>query len=231
VCLALSPVPGFAAGINLAWDNCGREGQPDMAASCVETPVPYVLVGSVVPPPGLTSVVGFQAILDIQVEGDALPSWWEMGQGCRSGKMSALWDFTSGPYSCTDLWEGQGVIAMMYYDRDPRGNRARISIIAAVPTTMARAMNPGTEYYLFKLVIQKSGTMSCAGCRTPACIQLSEVRIVQPDPMPDKFVRERADFNHATWQGGIGSPDSDLSACRADAVQNRTWGQIKNAWR
>lgn len=220
-----------AAGANLSWDDCGRAGKTDLAASCVETPVPYVLVGSVVPPPGMVQVVGFQAIIDIQTEGEALPSWWEMGQGCRSGKLTSTWDFTSGPYACSDLWEGQALGGMLYVEGEPGRNRARLKLIAAVQMSYARSMNPGTEYYLFKIQIQKSGTNACAGCRTPACIQLTEVRLTQQEPLDDAFIRERADLNHVTWQGGISSPDGDLPACRADAVQNRTWGQIKSIYR
>lgn len=226
------PGASRAAGVNLAWDDCGREGKADLAASCLETPVPYTLVGSVIPPPGLAQIVGFQAILDIQVEGESLPSWWEMGQGCRAGKINADWNFTSGPFFCTDLWQGQALGGMQYLERDPRGNRATISLIAAVTMDKARSMNPGTEYYLFKLLIDKGGTMGCQGCKTPACIQLTEVRLTQADArVPDAYVRERADQNSVTWQGGISSPDSDVPSCRADAVQNKTWGQIKNFWR
>lgn len=240
VVLALWPAVAVAAGINLAWDDCGRAGKQDLAASCVETPIPYVLVGSVVPPPGLTRVNGFQAYIDVQMEGTTLPSWWEMGTGCRSGKISASFDFTSGPYTCSQVWEKVPIGGMHYAERtmyagsvlgSPAGNRAYIQIIAAVEEQFERAVTPGTEYYLFKLSIIKSGTLSCTGCKTPACIQLSMVRLTQPEPLDDAFITERADMNAATWQGGIGSPDSDLPSCRADAVQNRSWGQVKNLYR
>jgi len=238
--LALTAPPVGAAGINLAWDDCGRAGKADLAASCLETPVPYVLVGSVVPPPGLVKVNGFQAYIDVQVEGSTLPSWWQMGTGCRSGKIVASFDFTSGPYSCTPLWESVGMGGMLYeegmgYDGNvmgtPAGNRAYIRVIAAVPEQFQHQLSPGTEYYLFKLSIIKSGTMACTGCKTPACIQLTEVRLTQPEPLDDVFIRDRADMNSATWQGGISSPDSDLPSCRTDAVQNRSWGQVKSLYR
>lgn len=238
--IVMAAPPAQAAGINLAWDDCGRAGKADLAASCLETPIPYVLVGSVVPPPGLTRVNGFQAYIDVQFEGSTMPSWWEMGTGCRAGKISATFDFNSGPYSCSQIWETVPTGGMLYEEGrmyggvvlgSPAGNRAYIRVIAAVAEQYERSMSPGTEYYLFKLSILKSGTLSCSGCKTPACIQLSMVRLTQPEPLDDAFVTERADMNSATWQGGIGSPDSDLPSCRADAVQNRSWGQVKNLYR
>jgi hypothetical protein len=163
-----------------------------------------------------------------------------MGTGCRSGKISASFDFNSGPYTCSQMWSTVPVGAMRYTERmmyggnvfgSPAGNRAYIQIIAAVAEEHQRSLTPGTEYYLFKISIIKSGTVSCAGCKTPACIQLSEVRLTQPEPLNDAFIRERADMNNVTWQGGISSPDSDVPSCRADAIQNRSWGQVKNLYR
>jgi hypothetical protein len=147
--LLLALVPGSAPteGINVSWDDWGRAGKADLAASCVETPVPYVLVGSVVPPGGLVKVNGFQAYLDVQVEGSSLPSWWEMGEGCRKGKISASFDSTSGPFSCEQPWGMVAIGAMLYEDRmmygglangTPAGNRAHFRVIGAVSDQFAR---------------------------------------------------------------------------------------------
>jgi hypothetical protein len=106
-----------------------------------------------------------------------------------------------------------------------------ISGSSAPSPTSSRALTAGTEYYLFKISIIKSGTIACQGCRTPACIQLSLVRLTQPEPLDDAFITERADMNSVTWQGGISSPDDDLPSCRADAVQNRSWGQVESLYR
>lgn len=230
--ITLSASTAHAAGVNLAWNDCGTAGVQNMTSPCTGSfGEPYVLIGSVVPPGGLGQVIGFTAILDIQVEGQSLPPWWELGEGCRRGMMVPTFDFSSGPFSCEQPWSPQGVVALSYLERDPSSNRAWIRMLGAVPKGDAFSVSPGSEYYLFRIALLRKNTSACEGCETPACIALTQVRLEQPAPLDDAYVTDPAHRSAVMWQGGVTTPDSDLGFCRADAFQSRTWGQVKSLYR
>ena len=228
----LLAAPAHASGINLSWDDCGRSGARNKEFACAtDAGLPHVLVASVVPPAGLSRFIGAEAMLDIQFEGESYPAWWELGQGCRAGKLTSSFDFTTGPYSCEDFFRGNGYGGMQLNEQRSRRNRATIKVGVGVAPEREGSLNAGREYYLFKLVILNGGTGACGDCKRPACIQLTSVLLVQPALVGNYLVTDRQDMNVAMWQGGISSPDSDLNECRADAVKNQTWGQIKNLYR
>lgn len=224
--------PARATGINLSWDDCGRAGSVNREFACqTEAGIPHLLIASVVPPAGITRFIGAEALIDIQFEGQNFPAWWELWEGCRAGRISSNFDFTAGPFTCEDFWRGHALGGMQFYEQRPVRNRAVIKVAVAVAPDQEGALGAGREYYLFKLAILNTGTFTCTDCKRPACIQLTSVKLVQPAGMGDYEIKDRQDLNVATWQGGISNPDGDMSGCRADAVQNKTWGQIKSLYR
>jgi uncharacterized membrane protein len=98
-------------------------------------------------------------------------------------------------------------------------NRARVLITGAVPSYSPIALSAGTEYYCFKLVLGSTktvGTGACAGCSTPVCLVLSEIKAVQSDNSQETLTAP-VTANVLTWQSATGCASATKS----------TWGQIR----
>lgn len=229
LCLSLGAGTTMAAGVNLSWDDCGANGVKNKTQPCSSELGANILVASVVPERGASQLVGFEALVDVQVQANTLPDWWEVGVGCRANRLTADFSFVSGPYSCRDLWEGQAAGGVIVYEQEPGNGRSYFKVVGAVANAIA--LSPGDEYYLFKLNLLNLGTSACDGCSVPACIQLTNVLLVQPAGVGDHLLDDYAFRNVVNWQGGLVTADSDLGNCRADAVQNRSWGQVKSLYR
>lgn len=107
--LLLAPALTSAATLNLAWNDCGAAGAVNKTFACSTNSGVDIIVGSVVAPSGIDSLVGIRATLDVWTSPDsaatALSDWWQCGAGgCRSACITANFGFTSGPYTCIDPW-------------------------------------------------------------------------------------------------------------------------------
>ena len=73
-----------------------------------------------------------------------LPEWWKFGNGfCRgSAGLAANFDFTYGPTSCTDPWEGQAVGGQTYDVAYGGPNLARLRVIAAMASGLEHPVDP-----------------------------------------------------------------------------------------
>jgi hypothetical protein len=223
-----------AGGINLGWDDCG--GQPpslNKTFACDTNAGFNTLVGSFNAPCCVTQMSANEVVIDVQTPGVTLTPWWAMRTGqCRASvSLSGNWDFSAGPFTCVDYWQG-GAIGALSMD-SPIGNRARIKGVFALPSGDPRITGilEGTEVYSFKLNIghqKTTGLGACAGCATGACIVLQSIKINQPVGTPGggKYLGNPAHRAYALWQGGIGG---DCYA--ATPVQNVTWGKIKAQYR
>jgi len=189
------------------------------------------LVASFVAPGSLTALRAAQALLSIQSNGATLPAWWGMRTGfCRSSSsllMNA--NFTSGPFTCFDYWQGFAIGAPNL--RTPVGNRTLIDVIAALPVeaTNIAPIPEGTEVYAFKLTIDNrrtTGLGSCAGCGTGVCIAVNSMKFIQVAPLGDIVLTSPATRAHATWQGG-----TEIDCYLATPVRDMTWGRIKTLYR
>src|SRR5438876_8777363 len=96
--LLACPHGARAAGINLSWNDCGTSGASDKTFACTSNTGNAVAIGSFVAPSGINALLGVTATLDIWSSpdsvGTAIPDWWQLGPGgCRSGSLSASFDF------------------------------------------------------------------------------------------------------------------------------------------
>jgi hypothetical protein len=237
-CTLLALTAGFAyagaGGLNLGWLDCG--GAPpslDRVFACNTNSGLNTLVGSFVAPSCVNAMSANEIVMDVQTPGVALTPWWGMRTGqCRAGaSLAGNFDFTGGPFTCYDYWQG-GAIGAIQEDA-PIGNRVRIKGVFALPSGDARVgpIAEGTEVYSFKANInnaKSSGLGACAGCQLGACIVLNSIKLNQPveEPCGGKFVSAPASRNFATWQGGIGG---DCYA--ATPAKNTTWGSVKALYR
>jgi hypothetical protein len=238
-CTLLALTAGFAhagaGGLNLGWNDCG--GTPatlDRVFACnTNTGVLNALYGSFLAPSCVNAMSANEIVMDVQTPGATLTPWWGMRTGsCRaSSSLGGNFDFTAGPVTCYDYWQG-GAIGAIQED-PPVGNRVRIKGVFALPAGDARitGIAEGTEVYSFKANInnaKSTGLGACAGCQLGACIVLNSIKINQPvsEPCGGKFVSAPAVRNFATWQGGIGG-----DCLAATPARNTTWGSVKALYR
>lgn len=234
--LLLTPsVTRASAGVNFAWDNCLPEGGlSSKTFACNTNSGAKSMWGSFVLAANSPHFVGIEAIIDVQTDSDSLPSWWQLYNSgtCRSTALSSSTDFTSAPDSlCSDPWSGQGsggITGYHTYWTDPQvpsgnANAAQIKLAYAFPSTSPESLTAGVEYYAFKLMLsatKSTGTGSCAGCSTPACITFSELKVTQLDgTLEDLTVPITS--NVVLWQTS--------TPCSAPSLPLRTtWGQIRS---
>src|SRR5437762_1656777 len=104
------------ATINLAWDDCGAAGTDTKRFACDgNTGTPFSLIGSFIPSAQLNGVVAADATI-LVIPSNTFPDWWKFGSAeCRGAMgLTSSFDFTFGPFTCTDPWSGQAFSAMTY---------------------------------------------------------------------------------------------------------------------
>lgn len=236
--LVLGASAASAAGINLSWDDCGTAGTQNKTFACNSNAgAPFTAVASFDPPAGVNEFIGLEAQMDITTDQapGSLPDWWKHGSGqCRGTTgLSASFDFTTGPFGpCIDVFAGGASGGFSYDVGFGSPGRARLRVLCAVPAENASVVDPGTEYYGFKINFLRpktTGAGNCVGCTNSACIVLNEIKLVQPFAAgndPQLFnPRER---NWITWQSpATGPPGCPLTT----ATQSKTWGQVKSLYR
>jgi hypothetical protein len=232
--LLLLAAPAAAqSGVLLSWDDCGSAGSVDKTFSCTTNTGQQTLVGSYVPPAGLTKVMGNIALIEIHSTQAVLPSWWEFENAntCRELSLGVSGDFTAGPSSCADYWAGQATANVVSYAIGVGGtDQSRLTLAMYRPSDSAGPVSAGTEYYSFLLNINNARTIpstSCPGCNDPVCIVLDQIQVLQLPGTPggDVTITAAAGKRYITWQGGT----PNCSA--ANPVTNATWGRVKSLYR
>ena len=229
--LMLTSSIAHAEGINLSWNNCGTTGVQNAQWVCdANSGLPFSLYASYIPPSGIVEFLGVSSQIDIFTEG-TLPDWWKHGSaGCRSTTgLAVSFDYTSSPSACLDIYNGQAAGGFAYDVGFGSPNRARFRITCAIPFDNRSPLNALTEYNAYRVNFLRSkstGTGSCEGCLTPACIVLNDVQLFQPpEQLFDPLIFNPADRNFATWQQAPpGCPEST-------PTRSATWGQVKSLYR
>ena len=221
-----------AAGVDLAWDDCGVYGTMLKTFSCnSNVGLPFMLYGSFVPPPDIDQFVGIAAQVDICTMTSSFVDWWAHGTGyCRgTNALFTSFDFTAGPFNCADPYLGQAAGGFAYDVSFGDVDRARMRIQCAVPFDQRAPVDPNTEYYAFQVRISRSqstGDGSCAGCSTPACIILNDIQLFQPpEAGNDPVLTNPVNDYHVNWQATVPNCPFIVS------VSNASWGRLKNLYR
>jgi len=190
--------------INLSWNDCGTHGQALETFACNTNLNPGSrLIGSFLAP-DFDEFIGMRAQIELTPDGGVLPDWWKHGTGglCRSTNgMTASFDFTSGPGSCADFFQG---LATGGYAVDHRPDRATIYLSCGVPYDNRGPLVPGTEYYAFQLNVLHSrttGTGSCAGCSDPMRLELVRVELMKYGDIDGLVLTGPLNRNWVRWQG------------------------------
>jgi hypothetical protein len=214
---------GPASGaLNLAWDDCGAAGTPIKTFACnTNSGAAFTLVGSFVPPPGVNELLGLNA--DIGVHAAVLPDWWRIGSGgCRTNVLSGSFNFTTGPSTCDDPWEGLSGGGVAYQIGHYGPQTARIVVTGSMPEANAVAVDPHREYYGFKVLIGRARTVSdgaCAGCDVPVRLTLHQMQLVQRASVgSNPVITLPYQSNSAYWQAVPGPlPEIDALSPTAGA--------------
>jgi hypothetical protein len=228
-----------ATGVNLSWTDCGTTGTANVSTACASNAGANSIIASFIPPGGIAQYVGLSAVVDITSQSGLIPSWWDMtSTGCRPTGMSVSFDFTSGPFTCTDIFSGQALGAYQFtqpFDSTnfgtsataPAVNHARLRIAGAMAT--GAPLDSSMQYYGFKITLsnkQSVGVGNCAGCSTPMCIVLNSIELGQPGSLPSTVLTgpPAGGNDQITFQGAGAN-------CSAVPTRSKTWGQIKSLYR
>jgi hypothetical protein len=233
--LVFGATAASAAGINLSWNDCGVAGTQNTTFACnTNSGAPFSAIGSFDPPANVPEFLGISAQIDITTDQAAVPDWWKHGTGqCRGTTgLATSFDFTIGPFTCADVYNGQAAGGSAYDVGFGTPNRARFRIQCAVPFDNRIAVDAGTEYYAFKANILRAkttGTGNCVGCDAPACIVLNEIQLFQPPEQAfDPQIFNARDRQFVTWQ----SPEAGPPGCpQSTPTKGKSWGQVKSLYR
>jgi hypothetical protein len=218
--------------MHLGWGDCAGAGSATAAFNnpCTSNTGAIPIIGSFNPPVPLTQMVAIECEIDIYTSATVMSPWWHMetqpSSGCRASQIYVSFDFTNGPYTCNDVWNGQAAGGMEYLVNGMSlgANTANIVMVAAISDEFPARVDPSNEYYAFSLRLgraQSSGPGSCAGCSDRACIVLNYLKLDQPAGVGD-FTITQGDQSAITYNGGGG-----LAACASARTQKSSWGAIK----
>ena len=225
--------PQAPGGLNLAWDDCGAAGDQDQTFACdANAGGRFTLVASFVAPSHVTQFLGASAELRFESKTDVLPDWWRFGAGqCRGSGLNVDFNFTDGPFTCTDWTAGRAVGGYLFQIGVDALNRARLLAQYAVPIDAAGPLVSGTEYYAFKVRIARSlstGAGSCAGCSVPVNITFRELQLFQPPELHyDPDITTPALNNKARWQPSHEGPNLVSDPSFESSI--RGWGPVGGA--
>lgn len=244
--IALSAGPAWAAGINLGWDDCPGGATYSLAKTfaCDTNTVTHTLVGSFVAPAGVVAMSANEVVIDMAVAPfTPLPDWWmlrSVGSGyCRAGSLTSNFDFTGGPGTCFDYWQGVAKGGISQFPLDQFVGRAKIGVLVALPAgdPGITGIPEGTEVYSFKAIINSAKTVgpgSCAGCGVEACIVLQRIHLKQPLGPPANgvsiIITNPATVQHVIWQAWT-TPDPIHACPLVTPARQQTWGSIKSLYR
>jgi hypothetical protein len=232
--LALDATVAGAQPLNLAWDDCGLNGSSNRTFACNTDAGVDVLVGSIVPPPGITALTGMVPTVLVAFAHNGIPPWWTFGAApnCRPAS-SLIAAFPGGglPGTCNTYFADRAAAGAHLPDANPNDPaQLRIRMVAAIDPGLAGPVAAGEELYLFTLTInhqRTTGETACAGCFMQAALIFWELDLTQPLGVGDFHFYSNFYGSSdlcAGWQGG--GP-----FCGGDPATNATWGQIKSLYR
>ncbi len=233
------------AALHLAWTDCG--GATNLDDACTSNTGSFDIVASFDAPAGSTAITGEQGVIDVQVDGGAVPPWWQavVTGSCRGSAVSVM--YTNPGNSCADYFNTVGVplggIGYDYYPVSPTiaPGRVRIRTVSSIATPAATSFEnagiaAGTNTYLLTIRVKMTKTVgagACAGCDLAACWVLQNLLVTQPAGVGDYFfLTTDGSGAYVEWQGGAVGAGPFGSGCPGATPAARTsWGQLKGLYR
>lgn len=231
--LALSASFALAAGgLNLHFGGCTADGGTSSSTfACNTNTGSEILFASVVLPADMPKFLGTTALVDISVDGPALPDWWLTAAGqCRQNAIDMSFTASALATNCADIWGSSPNLAVFQLQQFLHGaNTLRLNGGAAVQAgqEIALVADGTTELNVCRVLINHSksaGTGACAGCDMGVCIVLQECYLQQPAGFPVYRLLTPIS-NVVTFNNGA------LLCTGATPTKNRTWGAVKGLYR
>jgi hypothetical protein len=216
--LALTAVTANAGGLNMRWASClGDGGAQNKSIACTSNLGSNVAVGSFVLDADVNST-GIELIVDIATAGTALPAWWTTA--CRTGFVTANPTISTAAVNCFDWASGAAAGGLASYNQGnlygPTSSRVLMGFAVPAPGQLVPAAN---EMFAFNLVISNAkttGTGSCAGCLTAACLNFSNLKMASGIVTGAILNTPTAvGSSYITWQGGAGVSSTLGGGCPA----------------
>lgn len=247
--LLLLPALAHAAaatppGVNLRWDRCFVDGGVwNRTFACDTNSGGEQLVGSFELAATLDRVVTADVALDLHSASAVLPAWWRMREfgTCRQAALAFSSDALPPTSTCLD-WTNEFTNSSIsvYRVNDQDLSHAYFRATVALRSIDAARLDPGREYFLFRLLLSHEKTIgagACAGCDVPVCLFLTRISLYRtgtPDGAPVHLDRgaNGPGSQYATWQEV--APTDPQAACGAGlpvASRRSTWGAVKSLYR
>jgi hypothetical protein len=220
-----------AGGINLSWDDCGTFGLDREIFACNTNVGVHTLVASFIQSVPLDQMVAVESAIELQVMAPSLSPWWDFtnNTGCRRTQFGSSADFRAGPFNCADPWQGQASGGQDFQAVFGSPGSGRIKVVYAVPSTSPIHIDGQSEYYAFEVLIRNgltTGSGSCGGCLTPACMSLDYIRLDQPFGVGDWILSNPINRSTVDWQAAAVGQCSTIVPAR-----RQSWGGIKSLYR
>ena len=237
--LALTAVTANAqvgGGLNLRWQSClGDAGAQNRTSACTSNlGNAGIAVGSFVLASDVNST-GIELIVDIATAGTALPAWWTTA--CRTGFLTCNPTISPAAVNCFDWASGAAAGGLASYNQGTLygPSSARVLMGFAVPAP-GQLVPGGAEMFAFNLNISNAkttGTGSCAGCSTPACLSFNNLKMASGVQYGAILNTPNAPgSSYITWQGGAGVSSTLGGGCpAATPTRNSTWSGVKSLYR
>jgi len=237
--LLLTASSAMAAGLNMRWQSClGDGGASNRTSACTSNlGSAGIAVGSFQLGADAVGVTGIELLVDVITTDPTLPAWWTMptagfpgNPGCRNGAISVNPTISAAAVNCFDWASGAaaGGLAAIKSNQPIGANTCRILSGFAVAAAAAATIPANTEMFAFNLVISNTkttGTGSCAGCTTSACLVFQNMKVaIGTTNLPDLNSGNTAGSNIITWQGTAAN-------CAAVPTRNATWSGVKSLYR
>ena len=225
--LAFGATASMAQGLNLSFGDCGTLGTQTVAVNCNSNSGVLILMhASVFPAVPMNTFAAATTVIDVRVGGGVLPPWWQTNTGqCRANSIAMSYDPTNNPGGCPDIWGGNPNLQVTAIQQGVNGpDRVRINGVAAIPAGSEIPLATGTELWVCRVSINKTNTLTCAGCSLPATIVLNEIAMQDPN-QPQQRITNPGDNYCVGLSGGAASCPG------ATPTENRTWGAVKNMYR
>jgi hypothetical protein len=232
--LCLTPVVATAQSIDIAWTDMGpgcTTGEQASVFACNTNSALQnrTIVTSFTSHIDLPQFVGMTANIRVISSDPTLPNWWRMGAGeCRSNGWGAVSSPANlGLVECADPWgTGSFIGGVTHISGDGGANQARV--VADLATDVPQQLSAGVEYYgeaITLTVLRTTGTGSCTGCLSGACLVLESIELFQVAGSPggDVITLTNPSDPFISWNGGTN--------CVTVAAKSSSWGQVKTLYR
>lgn len=229
--------------LTLGYDDCRLAGgTASKFFACTANTGSRNLFAAYVAGTGVNELVAWAGGVDIYLNDLTVPAWWAHGAaGCRGTDDLSVQFTTDSPSGGCLNYQGQvsgGALGGSQYDNpNTQANHTRIRFVAAVDLTQVLPpIPPGTEAYLFNVVIRNGNTTVapiCAGCAVPAVLAFTRADLEQRNN--DNF---SVVYRSPTDPGAELAPANAVATWQTDQVfsdptpnTKKTWGAIKSIYR